>query len=130
MTTESTQPTVPLDPPAAPADGETLPLPDVEPAVAPEVAAATAATLPAPRVRWAGIVWGAVLAGVAASALWLLADPSHYAPIRAWLITLSPESFNPGVIVGVVILVVGVLLLIGGGVALLRRAQLRATLEP
>ena len=117
----TTEPTLPLIPPTPVALDE----PPVEaPTPAP------AATPTGPRVRWAGIIWGAVLAGIAASALWLLADPARSAPIREWLLTLSPESFNPGIIVGVVILVVGVLLLIGGAVALLHRAQIRASIEP
>lgn len=115
----TTEPTLPLVPPTP--DPPSLDATDAATADAP---------IAAPRVRWAGIVWGVVLAAVAASALWLLADPARYAPIREWVLTLSPESFNPGVIVGVVVLIVGSLLLIGGAVALLRRVQLRATLTP
>lgn len=118
----TTEPTLPLVPPT--------PVALDEPAVEAPAPAAAPPTPAGPRVRWAGIIWGAVLAGIAASALWLLADPARSAPVREWLLTLSPESFNPGVIVGVIILVVGVLLLIGGAVALLHRAQVRASIEP
>lgn len=114
----TTEPTLPLVPPT------------FDPAVDHDPAPTARATPAGPRVRWAGIVWGAVLAAVAASALWLLADPGRYAPVREWVLALSPETFHPGVIAGVVILIIGVLLLIGGGIALLRRAQLRATITP
>ena len=113
----NTEPTVPLDPPTAESAHEATP-----------VSAAPALTAPAPRVRWAGIIWGSVMAAAAASALWFLADPAHYAPLRRWLLTLEPESFQPGWIVGIAIIAVGLLLLIIGAVALLRRAQVRATI--
>lgn len=98
----------PLDPPPS---GPRLPTRSAE----------VTADLPAPRVRWAGIVWGVVLAAVAASALWIFAVPSRYAPMREWMLTLAPESIDPGVVAAVALLVVGLLLVITGGIALLRR---------
>ncbi|WP_461471306.1 hypothetical protein [Microbacterium sp. HJ5] len=108
MTNESTEPTVPLDPPSA--------------------AAAPGVPTP-PRVRWAGIVWGAFFALLAGGALWVLAEASRIEAIREWMRTLSPAQFHPGWVIGAVVLAGGVLLLILGGVALLRNAQLRATVE-
>lgn len=87
------------------------------------------ATPLAPRVRWAGIVWGAVFALLAVGALWALAEASRVAVIRDWLLTLSPADLHPGWVIGIVVLAGGLLLLILGGVALLRTVQLRATVE-
>lgn len=109
MTLENT---IPLDPPVeASVDANAAPVPTT------------------PRIRWAGIVWGAVFSAAAASALWILASATRRESIHAWLLTLGPESINPGAVVGFVVLAVGLLLVILGGVALLRRAQVRATIE-
>jgi hypothetical protein len=83
-----------------------------------------------PRVRWAGIVWGAVFAVLASTALWTLAEASRLSAISEWLRTLSPADLHPGWVIGVVVLAGGLLLLILGGVALLRNAQLRMTVDP
>lgn len=104
------EPTVPLDRP--------LDEPIAEPAH------------PAPRIRWAGIVWGSVFVVVAAVALGQLADASRREAIHEWLLTLTPATVSPGAVVGFVVLGLGVLLLVGGAVALLRRAQVRATIAP
>ncbi|WP_127476912.1 hypothetical protein [Microbacterium sulfonylureivorans] len=99
------------------------------PLVAPVLAEESPATPPAPRVRWAGIVWGAVFALIAVTALWVLAEASRLAAVHEWLLTLSPAELHPGWVIGIVVLAGGLLLLILGGVALLRTAQLRATVE-
>jgi CDP-diglyceride synthetase len=103
----TTEPTVPLDAP--------VPLEDAPP------------TPIAPRVRWAGIVWGAVFTLLAGTALWVLAEASRREAVHEWLTTLSPADVHPGWVIGIVVLAGGLLLLILGGVALLRNAQLRAT---
>lgn len=97
--------------------------------VPPPLGIAAPAPAAVPRIRWAGIVWGSFFALLAATGLWTLAEASRRAVIHDWLLTLTPGSINPGVIVGFSVLAVGLLLLIAGGVALLRRAQLRATIE-
>lgn len=133
--TEPTEPTISLDPPAE----ETRPVVPVAeptppayvphiPSPAVEIAAAPAAPA-APRVRWAGIVWGAVFALLAATALWVLAEASRIEALGEWLRTLAPGEFSPGWVIGIVVLAGGVLLLLLGGLALIRNAQLRATVE-
>jgi hypothetical protein len=82
-----------------------------------------------PRVRWAGIVWGALFAAIAAVMLWTLTDATRRGAIHDWMLTLSPSTVTPGAVVGFSLLALGILLLVGGGVALLRRAQLRAALD-
>ena len=84
---------------------------------------------PAPRIRWAGIVWGTVFALLAGTAVWTLAAASRITAVHEWLRTLSPTEVHPGWVIGIVVLAGGVLLLILGGVALLRSAQLRMTVE-
>lgn len=115
----NTEPTTPLDPP--PPGEETLPL------IAD--AAMLEATIAGPRVRWAGIIWGALFAILAATAMWLLAEASRVEAIAEWLRTLAPGEFNPGWVIGFVALAGGLLLLLLGGLALIRSAQLRATAE-
>lgn len=124
-----TQPTTPLDQPTTPLDHPTTPLDPpaaadwAPPPYAPDVVATPAAgtVYPAPRIRWAGIVWGIVFALIAAVSLWVLAAASRREAIRDWVLTLSPDTVSPGVVAGVLVLVVGGLLLIVGGIALLRR---------
>lgn len=79
-----------------------------------------------PRVRSAGIVWGALFAVVAALALVFAVVPDRRADIRAWLLDLDPSTFNPGSVVGYAILAVGVALLLIAGAAIARRAAARA----
>lgn len=120
-----TDASVPLDPPGAPATVAEASDPYF-------LAAANPVAVPsahAPRIRWAGIVWGAFLAFLAGTGLWTLAEASRRAAVHDWFLTLAPGSVNPGFIVGFSILAIGLLLLITGGVALLRRAQLRITIE-
>lgn len=95
----------------------TLPLPDQT---------LPTAEAPPPRIRWAGIVWGAVIAALAVTALVTVAEGSRRQGINDWLRTLDPSTFNPGWVAAGVVLVVGVVLLITGGLALLRRAQRRS----
>lgn len=94
----------------------TLPLPD-------EVGAETeltASSLPRPRTRWAGIIWGVALAGVAAFALWTVLDTGRRAGVTEWVLGLTPVTT-----VTYVILALGAVLFVTGLVGLAHRAQLR-----
>lgn len=77
------------------------------------------------RIRWAGIVWGAVLGALAFAGLWILGSARRRDDVAEWLGQLTV----PG-LVGACILVVGALLLIAGLVGLLRRAQRSLTPAP
>ncbi|MER7798183.1 hypothetical protein [Microbacterium sp. NPDC096154] len=76
-----------------------------------------------PTVRWAGIIWGTVLALLASTGILLLALPvaldQVFANVRPWLFGLRPEWFG-----AVVPLVLGVLAVaLGVGVAMWRRRR-------
>jgi hypothetical protein len=143
----STDQTVPLDPPSAPPE-HVAPVPTSEPAASvpsvepaasvPSVEPAAsvpsvepAASVPSveellgPRIRWAGIVWGAVFAALAITGLLTIGEESSRAGIHDWLLAFDPATINPGFVIGVVAVVVGVVLLIAGGLALLRHARRR-----
>ncbi|GAA5200168.1 hypothetical protein [Microbacterium jejuense] len=98
-----------IDAPLAPSAPKTT-------AGAPAEAAST--VLSGPRTRWAGVVWGVVLAAIAALALWLLADAGRQAAVTDWMLTLSPAAA-----IAYSVLVVGAFALIAGIVGLVRRAQ-------
>ncbi len=92
----------------------------VEPALtapAPERAAA-AAPPTGPRVRWAGILWGLVLAGIAATGVWILTDASRQTALVEWMLGLSPAAA-----VAYAVLILGGFALVAGLVGLARRAQ-------
>ncbi len=76
--------------------------------------------LPRPRIRWAAIVWGLVLASVAASVLWIVLSPARRDGIVDWFAGLSPAA-----IAAYVLLVIGGFALIAGVVGLIRRFQRR-----
>lgn len=78
-------------------------------------------TITPPRTRWAAIIWGVLFAAVAASSLWLVADDERRAGIADWTLTLTPTTVS-----ALMILTVGVLLLVAGSAALLRRGQRRS----
>ncbi|WP_198425906.1 MULTISPECIES: hypothetical protein [Microbacterium] len=121
-------------PDAAPDAGATMsvdapPVPSaVPPAFAPPAAfeaeasdsapAAAAEPPSGPRVRWAGIVWGLVLAAIAALALWVLTDPARHATVTAWMLHLTPAA-----VTAYAVLLVGGFALVAGVVGLARRAQ-------
>lgn len=87
----------------------------------PDVVAADldTATRPSrPRTRWGGIVWGLALAAIALAGVVVAAAPQRIADITAWLMTGDPAT-----VIASAIVAVGVLLLLTGVVALLRRAQ-------
>lgn len=84
-----------------------------------------ASALPAPRTRWAAIIWGAVFAGIAAWALWTFGDVERRAGVLQWIGELSVAS---GVAYG--LLALGALVLILGLIGVLRRAQRRGEQSP
>jgi len=84
-----------------------------------QVPAAAASTIASgPRVRWAAIVWGLVLAGIAALALWLLTDASRQVAVTDWMLNLTPAAA-----IAYAVLILGGFALIAGLVGLVRRAQ-------
>ncbi|WP_239525884.1 hypothetical protein [Microbacterium sp. B35-30] len=115
--------------PPAPATTAVLPPPyvDTRPPAwdAPTQTAAPERPVPAasvdltgPRIRWAGIVWGLVLAAIAAVALWVLLDPARQAVLTSWLVGL-----NPATAIAIAVLLLGMFALITGVVGIARRAQ-------
>jgi hypothetical protein len=87
-----------------------------EPALPGATAAGSAPT--APRVRWAGIVWGLVLAAIAATGVWILTDAQRRTAITTFMLDLTPAAA-----IAYVVLVVGGFALVAGIVGLARRAQ-------
>lgn len=71
-----------------------------------------------PRIRWAGIIWGLVFAGIAATVLWIVLDPARIELVEQWWATLTPA----GLLIAV-LLVLGGLLLIAGLSGLARRGD-------
>lgn len=86
----------------------TAPHPDAAPA------------LPAPRTRWAAIIWGAVFAAIALWALRVFGDVEGRVALALWVGGLTPAS-----VVGYLVLALGALVLILGLAGVLRRVQRR-----
>ncbi|WP_259363390.1 hypothetical protein [Microbacterium esteraromaticum] len=109
----STEPTVPLS------DlNETLPMD--EPTTAALDDASARLSSPAPRTRWAAIIWGVCFAAVAWFGIWMLSATTRQNAITDWFASLSPGTMTATVLLGV-----GVLVLISGLVGLIRRMQRR-----
>ncbi|GAA2885854.1 hypothetical protein [Microbacterium esteraromaticum] len=108
----STEPTVPL-----PDLAETLAIEGTAPA---DPADVTSAPAPTPRTRWAAIIWGVCLAAAAWFGIWMLSDTARQDAITEWFASLSPGTMTATALLGV-----GVLVLIGGVVGLVRRMQRR-----
>jgi hypothetical protein len=81
-------------------------------------APAASVDLSGPRIRWAGIVWGLVLAAIAGAALWILLDPARQAELTSWIVAL-----NPATAIAIAVLLLGLFALITGIVGIARRAQ-------
>lgn len=81
-------------------------------------AAAASVALSGPRIRWAGIVWGLVLAAIAAAGIWLLTDPARQEALASWTLGLTPATST-----AIVALTIGVFALVAGVVGIARRAQ-------
>lgn len=92
-----------------------------EPASEPSAAIGTQPA-PAPalraRTRWAGIVWGLVLAGLAWAGIWLASAPDRVDELVTWL-----RGIDTATAVAYGLLALGALVLVTGVVGLLRRAQ-------
>ncbi|MGB4777133.1 hypothetical protein [Microbacterium sp.] len=73
---------------------------------------------PGPRVRWAGMVWGLVLAALAGAGIWLAADEQRIDDLSAWA-----QNLQPATAVAYALIAVGVIALVTGLVGLLHRAQ-------
>jgi hypothetical protein len=74
-----------------------------------------------PVVRWAGILWGLVFAGIASTMLWVVVDAGRRDATSEWW-----ESLAPGTITLLAVAAVGFLLLVAGTAGLLRRRPDRA----
>ncbi|WP_426519249.1 hypothetical protein ACPPVQ_04995 [Diaminobutyricibacter sp. McL0618] len=106
-------------------------VPDAAAAVPEEPAAITITTDPSaapaalprferPRIRWAAIVWGLIIAGIAATTLAIVGSPERRLAVADWASALTPGAFW---ILGV--LVVGVFVLLLALLTLIRHAQRR-----
>lgn len=71
-----------------------------------------------PRIRWAGIIWGLVFAGIAATMLWIVLEPARIELVADWWSTLTPAGLWL-----TVLLVLGGLLLVAGLSGLARRGD-------
>ncbi|MBF4561513.1 hypothetical protein ITJ43_05130 [Microbacterium sp. VKM Ac-2870] len=87
------------------------PSPTAEESTAPE-------SPPHPRIRWAGIVWGFVLAAVAATGLAVTWGPTRLDDLA----TVVPQ-LTVSTVVAAALMTLGALALITGLVGLLRRGQ-------
>lgn len=74
----------------------------------------------APRTRGAAIVWGLLFAAIAGFGIWTLSDDARREGAADWMTTLTPNT-----VVSLVLLAIGVLILVGGAVGLIRHAQHR-----
>ncbi|MHC9046542.1 hypothetical protein ACYX8G_18310 [Microbacterium saperdae] len=74
-----------------------------------------------PRTRGAAIVWGLLFAVIAAFGIWTLTDGDRREGAAGWITTLTPNT-----VLSLVLLTIGVLILVGGAVGLIRHAQRRA----
>ncbi|WP_404431493.1 hypothetical protein LG299_14605 [Microbacterium lacus] len=94
-----------------------------------EASAPDPSSIPEPRVRWAGVAWGLVFAALAGVGLWVVTTASVREAIRTWILEFDPDTVAPGAIVAAAIIVVGLVLLIVGAVALVRRKDPRVVFE-
>jgi len=71
-----------------------------------------------PTVRWGALVWSLVFAAIAATTLWVIADPERRDAVGEWLFDLTPLGAAL-----YLLLVVGALTAVFGIVALIRRGE-------
>jgi hypothetical protein len=93
----------------------------VSSAAGPVSAAAAPAEPTPPRTRGAAIVWGLLFAAIAAFGIWTLTDDDRREGTAGWITSLTPNT-----VFSLVLLTIGVLVLVGGAVGLIRHAQRRA----
>lgn len=77
-----------------------------------------AETPPRPRLRWAGVVWGLVFAGLAAAGLWIVASDTRAESLSEWV---ARVDIGTGIAIG--LLAIGGIILTTGLVGLLSRGQ-------
>jgi TRAP-type C4-dicarboxylate transport system permease small subunit len=106
--------TVPLDPVMADAP----PSPAAPPTTS-WTLTATTRSYP-PRTRWAAIIWGLIIAGIAATTLAIIGSPERRLALSEWAATLTW-----GEVWVLSALVLGVFILVLAVLALIRRAQRR-----
>ncbi|NEN07863.1 hypothetical protein G3T36_18560 [Diaminobutyricibacter tongyongensis] len=125
---DSDDKTVPLEPlaDAAPQPDATAPTLQADPAPSAPWMVAMTTDAPSvshgrPRTRWAAIVWGLIIAGIAATTLAIVGSPERRQAVSDWAATLTPGAFWI-----LSVLVVGVFILVLAVLALIRRAQRRS----
>ncbi len=95
---------------------------DVSPTLTDAVAPPTPGTLPIgvaePRIRWAGIVWGLVLAGMASAGVWFLLSGFGLEGLTPWVMTLTPFTLAVYIVLAFAAIAVIIAL-----VAFIRHAQ-------
>jgi len=84
-----------------------------------------ASIAPPPRIRWAAIVWGLVLAVIAVTVLVLIADPERRAAVADFLWSLDGPTM---LLLGLVAL--GFIMLVAGALTAVHRAQRRRHPSP
>jgi len=95
---------------------ETLPLPEAEPAWLSQWGKAPQRT--APRIRWAGIIWGLMFLAAGWFALWTLTAAARRSAFSGWILTLGDGGWMI-----VAAFALGGLLLVLGLIAALRAAS-------
>ena len=110
--------TVPFESVAADAPGEATSDRPTTDAAAPFAPTAPTEPYDRPRTRWAAIVWGLIIAGIAATTLAIVGSPERRLAVSDWAATVTPGAFWI-----LSLLVVGVLILVLAVLALTRRAQ-------
>jgi uncharacterized integral membrane protein len=81
-----------------------------------------ASIAPPPRIRWAAIVWGLILAVIAVTVLAFIAEPDRRAAVTDFLWSLDGPTL---LLLGLVAL--GFLMLVSGALTAIHRAQNRRT---
>ena len=84
----------------------------------PDIAADDPTPVARPTVRWGAIVWAVLFGATAALSLWIMIDPARRETAGEWLTTLSPLTATL-----YVMLALGVLIVVFGLVALIRRGE-------
>ncbi|BDZ51542.1 hypothetical protein GCM10025867_37830 [Frondihabitans sucicola] len=107
--TDETQPTNPADDPTAPDTAATRPMP---------TSGTVSHESSTPRIRWAGVVWGALFCAFGVVSMVVLSTPANRHAFTSWVNGLGPSG------AGVVALVaVGILVLLLGILGAAGRAQ-------
>jgi hypothetical protein len=85
-------------------------------------AGSTDAAAARPTVRWGALVWSLIFAATAAATLWVVVDSGRRDALGAWLLDLSPAAASL-----YALLALGVLIVVFGLVALIRRRERSAS---